>query len=344
MLLRLTEELRAHVLMYLDPWTLWRASLASNSTVPAEVIAKHAAKLQRLQPEVEPPLTQPLGAVLQQLVLLVAEPIRELHKVYMEFPGFVDEVYATVHMSGRKREHNTSRQQMLRSIRHAAHIMPKMTERSGGASLAIGRSILRRFARMYRHDQTTSAAAAILSLGSYCYEVFFGYWNIDDYAFLHVEVCGIAGVVRLIVADGLASSGESEDELHVTQVQRPRSSTSDETYSEWVNRLRSTRSTEIVQPVPEPSVPHDAVPKKAQKKKRFEAEADEPGPEDCGPQTADNVQETKKKKNVKKKKKKEERQEDRRSRQSNRPKTEEGAHRKEEAGEQKQEEDAAEMT
>ena len=57
MLLRLTEELRGHVLIYLDPWTLFRASLAASNMVPAEVITKHAAELQHLQPEVEPPLT-----------------------------------------------------------------------------------------------------------------------------------------------------------------------------------------------------------------------------------------------------------------------------------------------
>ena len=218
MLLRLTEELRGHVLIYLDPWTLFRASLAASNMVPAEVITKHAAELQHLQPEVEPPLKEPLGAVLQQLVLLVADPILELHQVYLEFPGFVGDVYATVHMSGRNREHNTSRQQMAYSITRAGHTMPTMTERSGGASLAIGRSILSRFARMYRHDQEASAAAAVLSLGSYCYEVFHGYWNIDDYAFLHFRVCGIAGVVRLVVAVGFGSSSEEEGELHVAHV------------------------------------------------------------------------------------------------------------------------------
>ena len=84
----------------------------------------------------------------------------------------------------------------------------------GGACLAIGRSILSRFATMYEHDQRAQAAAAILSIGSYRYEVFHEYWTIDDYAFLHFQVCGI------------------DDPLHVTLVRRPGSSTSDENHSE----------------------------------------------------------------------------------------------------------------
>ena len=52
MLLLLSEELRGHVLMQLDPWALLKTYGASSNMVPAHVTATHAAALQRLQPEV----------------------------------------------------------------------------------------------------------------------------------------------------------------------------------------------------------------------------------------------------------------------------------------------------
>lgn len=228
MLLRLTDELRGRVLMQLDPWTLWTTCLTSSNTVPAHVVARYAAELQRLQPEMAPPPMLPWGTILQRLVLHVTGPILELDQVYMEFPGFVDDVFATVHILGRHREHNITTQQMLRDLQLADDSTPTMTEHSGRANLAIGISVLDRFTIMYQHEARAQAAAAILNLGSYRYEVFHGYWATDDVAFFHFQVCGIAGVIRLVVPS--SDSSGTDDEL--LRVARAQPNTSDESNSE----------------------------------------------------------------------------------------------------------------
>ena len=202
MLMRLTEELRGHVLLQLDPWSLWRARLTSNITVPAHVTAKHAAVLQRLQPEAAPPPAPSLGAILERLVVHVTSPLLALDSMYMEFPGFAGDVFASVRISGRRGQHSISRQRMLRALQLPEDTAPMMSESSGGVPLAIGMSILSRFAAMYPNEERAQAATAILRLGTYCYEVFHGYSTTDDdVAFLHFQVCGIAGVICLFEAN-----------------------------------------------------------------------------------------------------------------------------------------------
>lgn len=221
MLLLLSEELRSHVLMQLDPWTLWKAGLASSNAVPAHVTAAHVAALQRLQPEMRLQPGIPLGSILQMLVAHVTGPVLELDRVCMEFPGFAGEVFARVRFLGKHKQHSISRKQMLRAYYLNEDTAPTMTERSGGACLAIGIDVLSRFAYMYPHDERVQAAAAILRLGSYTYEVFHGFWDADDVAFLSFKVCGVAGVICLVVhsSDSSGSTDEATD-LHAWRTRR----------------------------------------------------------------------------------------------------------------------------
>ena len=171
----------------------------------------------------------PLGTILQRLVLHVTGPILELDQVYMEFPGFVDDVFATVHILGRHREHNITTQQILRDLQLADDSTPTMTEHSGRANLAIGISVLDRFTIMYQHEARAQAAAAILNLGSYRYEVFHGYWATDDVAFFSLpSLWRHAGVIRLVVPS--SDSSGTDDEL--LRVARAQPNTSDESNSE----------------------------------------------------------------------------------------------------------------
>eukprot|EP00435_Cladocopium_sp_Y103_P062635 s262_g24.t1 len=199
MLLLLSAELRDHVLMQLDPWTLCKVYLTSSNTVPPHVTAMHTAALQRLRPELELEPDTPLGSILRMLVVHVADPVLELDRLYMEFPGFLDDVFATVHILGKQRQHNISRPRVLQALGFPPDSVPTLTEHSDGPCMAIGMSIINRFALMYADDPQAQAAATILRLGSYCYEVFHGAWPADDIALLRFEVCGISGVVCLTV-------------------------------------------------------------------------------------------------------------------------------------------------
>lgn len=211
MLLLLSEELRGHVLMQLDPWTLWKVCLASSNMVPAHVTAAHAAALQRLQPEVRLQRGIPLGSILQILVAHVTDRVLELDGACMEFPGFKGEVFASVRILGRHQQHNISRKQMLRALYLHEDTVPTMTECSGSACLAIGIDVLSRFAYMYPpNDERVQPAAAILRLGSYCYEVFHGHRAVDDVAFLNFQVCGIAGVICLSDSGGSTDGSTGE--------------------------------------------------------------------------------------------------------------------------------------
>ena len=229
MLLLLSEELRGHVLMQLDPWALLKAYGASSNMVPAHVTATHAAALQRLQPEVRLQPDIPLGSILQMLVAHVTDPIMELDRHCMKFPAFADEVFANVHILGRHQQHNISRKHMLRALHLPESTAPTMTECSGGACLAIGIDVLSRFAYMYPNDQRAQAAVATLRLGSYSYEVFRRFWATDDVAFLHFQVCGIAGIVCFVVrsSDSSGSTDEAAD-LYVRPVPRQISEASDD--------------------------------------------------------------------------------------------------------------------
>lgn len=220
MLLQLSPELRGHVLMNLDPWTLWKTYLTSKNTVPQHVIETHETVLKKLQPELELPPNTHLGTILRKLVNHVVDPVLDLDSLHMEFPGFVDDVLTKVHILGRRRQHNISRPRLLRTLCFRGSARPTMTESSSGPYMAIGMDLISRFTAMYPHEQRAQKAAAIFRLGSYCYEVFHGVRAHDDIALLHFTVCGISGVIcfTLVKSESSESTGsESDFDLETSQ-------------------------------------------------------------------------------------------------------------------------------
>ena len=145
------------------------------------------------------PLTLSCSALGTGIVTLVVEPLEAMNEVVCDWPGCPSEALISVFVLGRNRQHNISKTRMLRLAGLSPHIHATTTatfaSAAGTAAPEAEPTLLHRWERINQGTDEIASCIAILSLGTYAYEIYHD--AEEDLGLLFFSTCGISGVIAI---------------------------------------------------------------------------------------------------------------------------------------------------